>query len=190
MQDKVGILVGTKGRGSNMLALIQACQSGSVPASVGVVVAPSSTAPALEFAAASGVSTTVVEPGDDYGSRLLQALQGCTVLCLAGLMRMLPAEVLAAFPGRVLNIHPALLPKFGGKGMFGMHVHRAVIEAGERESGCTVHLVTHIYDEGPILVQKICRVFPDDTSESLAQRVLTLEHEAYPQALNKVLRGE
>ena len=190
MEEKVGILVGTKGRGSNMLALIEACQSGKVPAQIGIVIAPAADSPALAKAVERKVPTAVVEPGDGYGERLLKALEGCTVLCLAGLMRMLPQEVLNAFPGRVLNIHPALLPKFGGKGMFGMHVHRAVLESGERESGCSVHIVTPVYDEGPIVVQKTCRIFSDDTPETLAQRVLTLEHEAYPQALSMVLRGE
>jgi phosphoribosylglycinamide formyltransferase-1 len=173
-----------------MLSLIEACQDGRVPAEVGVVIAPSSDAPALEKAKGKEVPTAVVEPGDRFGERLLSALEGCTVLCLAGFMRMLPQEVLDAFPNRVLNIHPALLPKFGGKGMFGMHVHRAVIESGERESGCTIHIVTPVYDEGPIVLQRTCRIFPDDTPETLAQRVLALEHEAYPQALAMVIRGE
>ncbi len=190
MQDKVAILVGTKGRGSNMLALIEACQSGQVPATVGIVIAPSSDSPAIQSAVQKGVPTIVVEPNEAYAEELLKAVRGCTVLCLAGLMRMLPQEVLDAFPNRVLNIHPALLPKFGGSGMYGMHVHRAVMESGERESGCTVHIVTPVYDEGPIVVQKTCRIFADDTPETLAQRVLALEHDAYPQALSMVLRGE
>ncbi|MFN3683119.1 MAG: formyltransferase family protein, partial [Fimbriimonadaceae bacterium] len=113
----------------------------------------------------------------------------CTLVCLAGYMRLLPKEVLDSFPNRVLNIHPALLPKFGGKGMYGMRVHEAVLRAGEAESGCTVHLVNERYDEGPIVVQLRCPVLPDDTPETLAARVLELEHRAYPEAVRKVLAG-
>src|SRR5688572_24264998 len=130
MREEIGILVGTKGRGSNMLALIEACQDRRVPADVGIVIAPSAEAPALAKAREKDVATAVVEPGDLFGERLRAALRGCTIVCLAGFMRMVPPEVLKTFPNRVLNIHPALLPKFGGKGMFGMHVHRAVIESG------------------------------------------------------------
>ncbi|HSI73564.1 MAG TPA: formyltransferase family protein, partial [Fimbriimonas sp.] len=92
-------------------------------------------------------------------------------------------------PNRVLNIHPALLPKFGGKGMYGRRVHEAVLAAGETESGCTIHLVTPVYDEGPIILQKTCPVLEGDTPETLATRVLQVEHEAYPEALAKVIRG-
>ncbi|MEJ5171998.1 MAG: formyltransferase family protein, partial [Fimbriimonadales bacterium] len=141
---KIGILVGTHGRGSNMRALAQACASGSVPANVGVVVSPSEAAPAWTVAKELGLPTAVVDvSGPDAGERLIEAFRqaDCSLVCLAGYMRLLPAEVLRAFPNRVLNIHPALLPKFGGKGMYGMRVHEAVLAAGESESGCTVHLV-------------------------------------------------
>jgi phosphoribosylglycinamide formyltransferase-1 len=104
-------------------------------------------------------------------------------------MRLLPEEVLAAFPNRVLNIHPALLPKFGGKGMYGMHVHEAVVAARETESGCTVHFVNEHYDEGAILHQRRCPVLPDDTPETLAARVLEQEHLAYPEAIQLVLEA-
>jgi phosphoribosylglycinamide formyltransferase-1 len=95
----------------------------------------------------------------------------------------LPSEILAQFPGRVLNIHPALLPKHGGKGMYGIRVHEAVIEAGDSESGCTVHLVTEQYDEGQIVVQLRCPVLAEDTPTTLAARVLELEKQAYPAAI-------
>jgi phosphoribosylglycinamide formyltransferase-1 len=101
---------------------------------------------------------------------------------------VLPLEVLSLFPNRVLNIHPALLPKFGGKGMYGHHVHEAVLAAGEAESGCSVHFVNERYDEGAVILQKVCPVLPDDTPDTLAARVLVLEHQAYPEALAKVIR--
>jgi phosphoribosylglycinamide formyltransferase-1 len=189
MAEKVAILVGSKGRGSNMLSLIKACQDGSVPAAIEVVVAPAEEAPALALASGHGVRTEVVPPGEGYGNRILAALGDSRWLCLAGFMRLLPQEVLDAFPRRVLNIHPALLPKFGGQGMYGMHVHRAVLAASETETGCSVHLVTPVYDEGPIILQMRCPVLAGDTPESLAARVLALEHQAYPAALAKVIRG-
>lgn len=117
----------------------------------------------------------------------MEAFRGADFICLAGFMKLLPSEVLRAFPNRVLNIHPALLPKFGGKGMYGHHVHEAVLAAGEKESGCTVHLVTDQYDEGEILVQLCCPVRATDTPESLAARVLELEHRAYPEAVRLLM---
>lgn len=184
---RIGILVGTKGRGSNMAAIIRACQSGAIPdSSVQIVVAPSESAPALEVARSLSTPVSVAAFDDSFGSNLLAALAGCDVVCLAGFMRLVPPEVLAAFPNRILNIHPALLPKYGGKGMYGHHVHEAVIAAGEKESGCTVHLVTEKYDEGPIVLQLRCPVEPSDTPETLAARVLELEHQAFAQALSQI----
>lgn len=181
---RIGILVGTRGRGSNMAAIIEACLDGRIPnSSVLIVVAPSETAPALDRAKELGVSTLAIPYDENFAARLLRALDGCDVVCLAGFMRLLPSEILAAFPNRVLNIHPALLPKFGGKGMYGHHVHEAVIAAGEKESGCTVHAVNEVYDEGPAILQLRCPVDPDDTAETLAAKVLKLEHQAFAQAL-------
>jgi phosphoribosylglycinamide formyltransferase 1 len=172
-----------------MLALAQACREGRIRARVGVVVSPLDATPAVEGARRLDIPVAIVPPEEPYGPRLLEALDGCDVVCLAGYLRLLPNEVLRAFPRRVLNIHPALLPKFGGKGMYGRRVHEAVLAAGETESGCTVHLVTERYDEGEILVQKRCPVLPGDTPETLAARVLELEHEAYPEAVAKVVHG-
>jgi len=177
----IGILVGPKGRGSNMAAIVRA----GFP--IHAVIAPTEDSPALKVARSLGTPTGVVEYGDDYGARLADALSGATLICLAGYMRLLPEEVLRAFPNRVLNIHPSLLPKFGGKGMYGKRVHEAVVEAGESESGCTVHWVTEHYDEGQIVLQAKCPVLPRDTPETLAARVLELEHRAYVDAIRKVL---
>ncbi len=184
---RIGILVGPRGRGSNMAAIIQACARGDVPAAVGVVIAPAPETTAEARAAALGVRIAVVPPGEDYGARLLAALADCQWVCLAGFLRLLPAEVLSKFPDRILNIHPALLPKHGGKGMYGHHVHEAVIRSGDTESGCTIHLVNDRYDEGRIVLQKRCPVLSDDTPDTLAARVLELEHQAYPQALALVI---
>ncbi|MBX3111076.1 MAG: phosphoribosylglycinamide formyltransferase [Fimbriimonadaceae bacterium] len=188
---RVAVLVGTRGRGSNMAALVRAGQKGVIPAQVVLVVAPRADTPALQTAADLGVPTAVLRGGaDGYAEALVAALAAAEVdiVCLAGYMTLLPEEVLANYPGRVLNVHPALLPKFGGKGMYGHHVHEAVVAAGESESGCTVHLVTPVYDEGEVVVQLRCPVGPGDSPEDLASRVLELEHKAYPMAVAEVWR--
>ncbi len=190
---RLAILVGPKGRGSNMRAIAEACDRGDLPAEVSVVVSPASENAASEWAAARGLFVAVV-PTDDpsYEDRLSEILaeSGADWICLAGYLRLLPSGVLRRLPGRVLNIHPALLPKFGGKGMYGIRVHEAVLAAHERESGCTVHRVEQRYDEGPIVLQLRCRVESDDTPESLAARVLELEHRAYVEALRIVLEAD
>lgn len=173
-----------------MSALVRACQLGEVPGSIVVVVSPVATSPALQAALEAGLDCAVVSPRDeDYFERLMSTMREHDVewICLAGLMTKLPEAFVQAYAGRILNIHPALLPKFGGKGMYGIHVHEAVVAAGERESGCTVHVVTENYDEGPILLQYRCEVLPDDTPESLASRVLELEHQAFPRALKEAI---
>lgn len=187
---RIAILVGTRGRGSNMRALAEACSSGRLAAQIGLVIGPRADAPALEVARELGLDAHVQDfAAEDAGASLVAALHRarCRLLCLAGFMRLLPAEVLETFPGRVLNIHPALLPKFGGKGMYGRHVHEAVLAAGEIESGCSVHLVTPVYDEGEVVHQLRCPVLRGDTPDTLAGRVLALEHQAYAEAVAKVL---
>lgn len=173
-----------------MANLIRQSRAGNLNAQVGVVIATGRDSQALAIADAEGIATRIVPTSaPDYDRMLLDALKEHRVdlVCLAGYLRLLPNNVIHAYPHRVLNIHPALLPKFGGQGMYGMRVHEAVLAAGEQESGCTVHLVNEQYDEGPILYQLRCAVAPDDTPESLAARVLELEHEAYIVAINHVL---
>lgn len=175
-----------------MANLIEACQDGRLPADVGVVVAPREDTPAAARARDLGVPVVAISPkSEGFATALLATLHtyNITHICLAGFMSMVPPNVLNSFPDRIFNVHPALLPKFGGKGMYGMHVHEAVVAAGETESGCTVHLVNEHYDEGRILLQLRCPVLPDDTPESLAARVLTLEHQAYVQALRDALNA-
>lgn len=191
---RVAILIGPKGRGSNMLELAENCASGAVPAEVALVISPLDGTPAVLAARERGLRVTIVDPKAeaDYGAALLAELQSAGVdwICLAGYLRLLPSEVLSAYPRRILNIHPALLPKFGGKGMYGRHVHEAVLAAGETESGCTVHFVTENYDEGQPILQLRCPVEPGDTPDILALRVLKLEHQAFSRALAMAIRGE
>ena len=187
---RLAILIGPKGRGSNMRALVEACEAGEIPAEVALTVSPKDGLESVDWARSRGVRVEVLPSKDaEYAPTLMRALRdsGATYICLAGYLRLLPIEVLSEYSGRVLNIHPALLPKYGGKGMYGEAVHRAVLESGDKESGCTVHLVTECYDEGPIVFQLRCPVLPRDTPESLAARVLELEHRAYKFALAKVI---
>jgi phosphoribosylglycinamide formyltransferase 1 len=186
----VGILLSGKGRGSNMQAIVDAAREGHVPAQVVLVVSTSPGAPALERAKALGVSTCLV-PAADYPTQ--EALDadlaavfeeaGAELICLAGYMRLLGPVFLDRFPGRVVNIHPALLPAFGGQGFYGRRVHEAVLESGARVSGVTVHLVDEEYDHGPIIIQSVVPVEQDDTVETLSARVLAEEHRTYVEAV-------
>ena len=191
MAPRIAILVGRRTKGSNMRAIATACQRGELPAQVGPVVAPSEDSPAAENARSIGLEPIVISPeAANYEELLLGALSGSDWICLAGYMRLLPEGILRAFPRRILNIHPALLPKFGGKGMYGLHVHRAVLAAGEVETGASVHFVNERYDEGEIVLQERCRVEPGDTPESLAARVSALEHRVYVAALQRLFARE
>jgi len=195
MSIRIAILVSGQGRGSNMAAIIDACQRGEIDGKVVLVIGTRDEAPALQRATEKGVSTEVVSPSklgeEEYARRLLQTLGDAQVdlVCLAGFMRLLPPPVVHAYAGRVMNIHPALLPLFGGKGMYGEHVHRAVLESGMKVSGCTVHFVDESYDTGPIILQRCVPIEEEDTWETLAARVLAQEHQAYVQAVKLFAQG-
>jgi len=116
--------------------------------------------------------------------------KGIEYLILAGFLWKLPSTIIKSWPGKILNIHPALLPKYGGKGMYGRFVHEAVIAAGETQSGITIHVVDEQYDHGPTVFQAICPVLPDDNTDSLAARIHQLEHQYYPDIVDKFISGE
>jgi phosphoribosylglycinamide formyltransferase-1 len=147
---------------------------------------------ALDRARGAGVPASVVPTKrralDDVGAEMLGLLEAhaIDIILLAGYLKLVPPGVVSAYSGRIVNVHPALLPAFGGKGMYGLNVHRAVIESGEAESGVTVHLVDEEYDRGRILAQRRVPVIPGDTPELLARRVLAVEHELYPQAVDQL----
>lgn len=184
------LAVFASGAGSNLQAILDAIEDGSLAAEPALVVSDRPTAGALERAARAGVDQAVVEPShfddpEEYGAALLASLEehGVDFVALAGFLRMVPANVIAAYRNRMVNVHPALLPAFGGKGLYGRRVHEAVLEAGVRWTGATVHLVDEHYDTGPIVLQEPVPVRQDDTPESLARRVLEMEHRLYPRAL-------
>ncbi len=166
-----------------MRALVAAHDRGNLTAAVVLVASNNSGAGALEFARERGISARHIsgKTHPDECAALLAALTEARVdvIALAGYMKLLDPRILAAFPDRVVNIHPGPLPRFGGHGMHGAHVHRAVLEAGEAASGPTVHLVNQAYDDGRILAHRKVPVKPDDTPDTLAQRVLEAEHDLY-----------
>jgi phosphoribosylglycinamide formyltransferase-1 len=183
--------------GSNLQAIIDACHAGRLAADLRVVICNNSQAQVLERARDAGIPTchlsSHTHPSEEaLDDAILETLREHEVnlIALAGYMRKLGPRTLAHYRGRVLNIHPALLPKFGGPGMYGAHVHEAVIAAKEKESGATVHLVTEEYDQGPTVAQSRILVLPNDTAESLAVRVLEVEHALYPETLARIARGE
>jgi phosphoribosylglycinamide formyltransferase 1 len=174
------IAVAISGRGSNLEALHQALGSGAA-AKISVVMSDRPDAGGLERAREFGVSPEVL-PNPTDGAVWLALLRRYHVdlVVLAGYVKLVPANVIAAYRGRIINVHPALLPAFGGKGMYGRRVHEAVLASGARESGATVHLVDEAYDHGARLAQARVPVLPGDTPELLARRVLELEHRLLP----------
>jgi phosphoribosylglycinamide formyltransferase-1 len=178
---RLGVLA--SGRGSNFVALLDAHARGDLPARTAVVISNNSRAGALEHARKAGIPAAHISSRthEDVGKAILDCLveHDVSVVVLAGYMKLLDPRVLGRFEGRVVNIHPAPLPRFGGKGMYGMHVHEAVLAAGVETSGPTVHLATGAYDEGPTLGHTPVSVRPDDTPDTLAARVLEAEHDLY-----------
>lgn len=176
------------GTGGNALNLLKACREGRVPAEPVLVLASSAKAAGLAKLQAEGLEGLVLErkafASDAAFSEACFAAcdaAGADFACLAGWLKKL--AIPARWEGRILNIHPSLLPKFGGPGMYGLHVHRAVVAAGEAESGATVHLVDEVYDHGRVLAQARVPVLPGDTPEILQQRVYGAEMDLYPKAL-------
>lgn len=185
------VAVLASGGGSNLQALLDAALDPEAGFSVVLVVSNRADAGALARAAREGVRTaTLREDGQDPGRLLaLFAECGADLVVLAGYLKLVPAAVVSAFSGRMLNIHPALLPAFGGPGMYGRRVHQAVLAAGARISGPTVHVVDEIYDHGRILAQWPVPVAADDTPETLAARVLDAEHRLLPAVVRAWARG-
>ena len=182
--------------GSNAQAIIDACTRGEIKARPTLLISNNADSKALERARQAQMhaihlsSKTHPTPAALDTAMLTTLIEHkIDLIILAGYMKMLGPQTLSRFAGRVLNIHPALLPKFGGKGMYGMHVHNAVILAKERESGATVHIATEHYDEGPIIAQRRIELAPDETPESLAAKVLIIEHALYVDTVAAIADG-
>lgn len=188
---KIGVLA--SGGGSNLQSIIDSSIDGTVNAEVVLVISNNSKAKVLERAENHGidklhVSSITEGSQEDADKRILAGMldHNVDLIVLAGYMKSIGSELIKAFAGRIINIHPALLPKFGGAGMYGMHVHRAVVAAKETESGPTVHYVDGHYDTGEIIAQRKVPVYPEDTAEDVQERVLIEEHKIYPEVIRKL----
>ena len=182
--------------GSSMRAIVDAIQSGALPGSARIVVSNNADAPALAFAREHGVPaqhiSATASGGEAAADRAIcEALRahGAEWLVLSGYLRKLGPLTLKQFERRILNIHPALLPKFGGRGMFGRHIHEAVLAAGESVSGVTIHHVDDEYDHGAIIAQREVPVRPDDTVETLQQRITATEPQFFVETLQALAEG-
>lgn len=182
------IVILASGSGSNLQRIIEAIDNGEIPnAKVNLVVADRDCY-ALERAKNHNIPFQLIKRGKDFSGNLEKILpQHTDLIVLAGFLSILKSEFCEKYQGKIINIHPALLPKFGGKGMWGHHVHEAVIEAKEKESGATVHFVTSGIDEGEIILQGKFDINENDTPETLAQKVHKIEYDIFPKAIDWVL---
>ena len=188
MTTQIAVLF--SGGGRTVQNLLDKIDDGTLDATIALAIASQSEIRGIELLADRGLDIAIARTPDDsleIGDRRVQDWldeERPDLICLCGYLRLLFIE--PWMEGKIINIHPSLLPKFGGKGMYGMRVHTAVIQRGETESGCTVHYVDEEYDHGSTILQLTCPVEPCDTSQSLADRVFALECEAYPLAIQKV----
>ncbi len=189
---KLGVLI--SGGGTTLENLTQAIARGELNAQIAKVISSSAKAYGVQRAANLGLPCEVVDrktfnTPTEFSDVIFAKLRaaGVQLICLSGFLSLL--TIPGDFAGRVINIHPALLPSFGGRGMFGHHVHEAVLAAGCKVSGCTVHFADQAYDTGPIIVQRCCPILDDDTPETLAKRVFEQECIAYPQAIRLIAGG-
>ena len=187
MTARIGVLL--SGRGSNFIALHEAMMRDELPARIALVVSNQPNSAGFERARQLGLATTCIphqesKTREQHDARVVAALREAAVewVCLAGYMRLLSADFVRAYPQRILNIHPSLLPAFPG-----LHVQQQALDWGVRVSGCTVHLVDEELDHGPIVVQRAVAVEDDDDDDALSERILEQEHRAYPEALRRLL---
>jgi phosphoribosylglycinamide formyltransferase 1 len=183
--------------GSNMQSIINACKNKNLDAIPCCVISNNSESMALKRAENEGIphyhlSLLQYPDPEELDKAIIEKFlyHNVDTVILAGYMKKIGSSVIRQFKGRILNIHPALLPKYGGKGMYGKYVHEAVLKAGEKVSGPTIHVVDEIYDNGRILAQKEVPVYHNDTTETLSARVLEQEHILFPETLQKIAKGE
>lgn len=197
MTEQLKIAVFASGRGSNFVAVQNAIEAEKIPnAKIVLVISNNSDANVLATAREKNIPALHLSrkqfPSDkECNEMLLKTLRehGVNFILLAGYMKMLDEVIVREYNNRIINIHPALLPRHGGKGMYGMHVHEAVISAKEQFSGATVHIVNEEYDRGPVVLQKKVAVSETDTAQTLAEKVLAVEHEIYPEAVRLFAEG-
>jgi formyltetrahydrofolate-dependent phosphoribosylglycinamide formyltransferase len=181
------LVVFASGSGSNFQSIIDAISEGILDATIVGFISNNESAYSVERAKENNIPVLIASPSDflsekEFSTIILNQLNdwNAEVLILAGYLKLIPSEVIKAYKNNILNIHPSLLPKYGGKGFYGIKVHEAVIANNETESGCTVHIVTEEYDKGPVIGQSIVKVSSKDSASDLAKKVLEKEHELYP----------
>lgn len=185
------------GTGTNLQAILDSCVDGTIKATPAVVIGNNSGAMALDRARRASIPTvhlsskTHPEPADlDEAIETTLRSHGVELIALAGYNKRLGPRTVSAFRNRILNVHPAPLPAYGGPGLYGLHVHEVVLEAGEVQSAATVHLVDEEYDHGPVVAERPVRITPDDTPESLQARIRAVEHELFVETIGKIADGE
>jgi phosphoribosylglycinamide formyltransferase-1 len=193
--NSLPIAVLISGGGTTLKNLLAKIATGDLPVAIKLVVASSSQAKGLSYAREAGIATLVVrerdfETTEAFSNAIFAALRasGIELVVMGGFLKFLPMP--PDFENRVMNIHPALIPAFCGKGYYGLHVHQAVLDYGAKVSGCTVHFVDNVYDHGPIILQRVVEVRDDDTAETLQMRVFEQECEAYPDAIRLFAEGK
>lgn len=188
MNEK-NIAIFASGEGTNAQNIIDHFRS-SPHVRIALIVSNRPDAKVLERAKKENIPALLLDRSGFYeNTKVIEQLKTANIdlIVLAGFLWMIPMSLVNAFPGKIVNIHPALLPKFGGKGMFGMNVHKAVIEAKEKESGISIHFVNEHYDKGKIIAQHICTVSENETAESLANKIRQLEHQFFPKVIENLL---
>ena len=191
------LVVFASGSGSNFQSIIDAISEGILDAEIVGFISNNKSAYSAKRALEHNIPVLIISPSDfddekNYSTAILNQLKNwnAEVLILAGYLKKIPSEIITAFKDNILNIHPSLLPKYGGKGFYGINVHKAVIENEEIESGCTVHIVTEEYDQGSILGQSKVKVLPTYTPSDLAEKVLEKEHELFPLTIQQHLKTQ
>lgn len=187
--DKKRVAIFASGSGSNAMNLIQHFK-GHTSIEIAFVLTNNSSAGIIEKAEGIGIKTIVLSNDDVAQGNVLQGLceeENISWIVLAGYLRLVPADFIDSYENRIINLHPALLPKFGGKGMFGQHVHRAVVESGETETGITIHFVNSEFDKGRIIAQFRCSVKTDDTAEDVDRKIRVLEQSYLPTVVEKTI---
>lgn len=188
--ENLNLCVLASGRGSNLKSIIRSQKSGKISSKVAIVISNKSNSGALNIAKSYQIpnfhlSQKMFTSENEYVNNFFELLRNYDIdlIVLAGYMKLIPVDIVKKFKNRIINIHPALIPSFCGKGLYGLKVHEAVLNYGAKVTGVTVHLVDEEYDTGPIVLQKTLKVKDDDTPESLQKRVLKWEHKMYPEAI-------
>jgi phosphoribosylglycinamide formyltransferase-1 len=185
------------GRGSNFAKILEKIKAGYIPADLVLLITNNAKAGALETAASNNIPAKIIIPGEfndskSFNDAILKSLLAARTdyIILAGYLKLIGPQVVERYKNKILNIHPALLPSFGGKGMYGHHVHQAVYDCGVKVSGATVHLVNNEYDLGPIVLQRTVSIEDVASPEEIAARVLKVEHQIYPEAVKLLVEDK